>query len=598
MAGLMFDRPFTPSELRSLMQGTPVTPSQIKSGATPANFSQAPTRGLVDYDALRNLRNAPKQPVSTTTTAIPKQPVGVGTQLANGLTKIAASPVSRVAGGVGMMMYPSPLGEGTLDSLEAKQAMAANNANKVIGFEGDVPIIQGPQGQVYNNKETIQKQMQSVKAPVSAPLNQVGVTPPDPTKKLGGTDINGVLSYLGDGAALKDMRERSQVAQEAGPLISNGYRSLNNPEVNNAISGKPPGYDENILMKERFGTPKEYTAAVQSNENVTRFGQQMGLEQSFGARGYIPNDATKAGMEHGGAITEYAVPGKGSATFYGQRQSGGTLSVVGGRTPEEQAAIDARVKTIDSQTAAMRDIRNANRKAQGLPTVEQEAQTNAIRAMMSQLAPSPDMSALQEERAALIQKLKDAPNDYGKGKGRQRRAAIEALQIGLAQNDSATRALQQSHGVQAGIASNLLGSENEMASKSAANEFAALKYAAERGDKQAEQKLNDLKAYMEIMDKGQGRALEAQRNAIMANRPASGGSNEMPGVYKSMDENGREIFNTELFEQWNNIQPLGDGKSAKQGQIYKSGSGTYGMIDPKTGQYVDGLSYQQIHNMR
>jgi hypothetical protein len=279
------------------------------------------------------------------------------------------------------------------------------------------------------------------------------------------------------------------------------------------------------------------------------------------------------------------------------RQGGGTLSVVGGRTPEEQAAIDARVKSIDSQTAAMRDQRNANRLAQGMPTVEEEERTNAMRAMMNQLAPPPDIGGLQEQQAALMQQLQDAKNIKGLGKGRQRDDAIKAAQIALAQNDSQMKMAQQAYGVQAGMAANLIGSQNDMATKSAANELAALKYAAERGDKQAEQKLNEFKSYMEWIDKGQGRSLEAQRNSILANRPSSG-SNEMPGVYKSMDENGREVFNTDLFDKWNNVQPLGDGKSTKKGQIYKSSNGTYGMVDPETGQYVDGLSYRQIHDMR
>lgn len=79
-------------------------------------------------------------------------------------------------------------------------------------------------------------------------------------------------------------------------------------------------------------------------------------------QGYQPiSDAGSGGamVRQQGATTDYQHP-KGSMTFQGGamgvpgRQGGGTLSFVGGRTPEEQAGIDERVASINRQTEALR----------------------------------------------------------------------------------------------------------------------------------------------------------------------------------------------------------------------------------------------------
>lgn len=79
-------------------------------------------------------------------------------------------------------------------------------------------------------------------------------------------------------------------------------------------------------------------------------------------QGYQPiSDAGSGGTmaRTQGATTDYQTP-QGSMTVQGgmlgasSRQGGGTLSVVGGRTSEEQAGIDERVASINRQTEALR----------------------------------------------------------------------------------------------------------------------------------------------------------------------------------------------------------------------------------------------------
>lgn len=91
---------------------------------------------------------------------------------------------------------------------------------------------------------------------------------------------------------------------------------------------------------------------------VARRGERNAFEQPLLSQGYQPaGDSLMARTQ--GATTDYQTP-NGSITFQGGalgvpgRQGGGTLSVVGGRTAEEQAGIDERVASINRQTEALR----------------------------------------------------------------------------------------------------------------------------------------------------------------------------------------------------------------------------------------------------
>lgn len=91
---------------------------------------------------------------------------------------------------------------------------------------------------------------------------------------------------------------------------------------------------------------------------VARRGERNAFEQPLLNQGYQPaGDSLMVRTQ--GATTDYQTP-NGSITFQGGvlgvpgRQGGGTLSVVGGRTAEEQAGIDERVASINRQTEALR----------------------------------------------------------------------------------------------------------------------------------------------------------------------------------------------------------------------------------------------------
>lgn len=94
------------------------------------------------------------------------------------------------------------------------------------------------------------------------------------------------------------------------------------------------------------------------DSDVARRGERNAFEQPLLGQGYQPaGDSLMVRTQ--GATTDYQTP-QGSMTFQGGamgvpgRQGGGTLSVLGGRTPEEQAGIDDRVASINRQTEALR----------------------------------------------------------------------------------------------------------------------------------------------------------------------------------------------------------------------------------------------------
>lgn len=266
-------------------------------------------------------------------------------------------------------------------------------------------------------------------------------------------------------------------------LTGQGFVPITNlPGGKNKLTGTSNlGPAENILVRERLGKPEDYTAAVQAQQAGTTYGRRLGLPQSVGALPYEPNEATRMGMEKGGAITEYAIPGKGTATFLGERRGGGAFSVVGGRTPEEQQAINERVASINSQTAAMRDLRNAQRLEQGLPTVEQEQQANSMNAMLERLAPAPNLSALDDAQAQLMQELKDASQLKGFGSRRIRDDRMKVAQTGLAQIAATREGALRDHATQRNAALEMMKNQQDLAAKQAETERAARQWAAEQG---------------------------------------------------------------------------------------------------------------------
>jgi hypothetical protein len=250
------------------------------------------------------------------------------------------------------------------------------------------------------------------------------------------------------------------IQRQENQLLKDGFQEVDNmPGGRDTKSRAAYLGPNNLYMKERLGTPQEYTAALQGQQMGTARGQAMGFQQDPNSGGYKPNDATNVGTLEGGAITEYAIPGKGTATFMGQRQGGGSFSVASGRTPEEQAAIDARVASIDSQTAAMRGLRNANRGEQGRMSVEQEQQMNAMRQQMNRLAPTPDMSGLQSQQQELLKQMQSVSTQKGLTKA-QRAAAMEPYQQGLAQLQNQQQLLQGQYGQQLGMAQSLMQNQS------------------------------------------------------------------------------------------------------------------------------------------
>lgn len=127
---------------------------------------------------------------------------------------------------------------------------------------------------------------------------------------------------------------------------------------------------------------------------VAMRGQRNAYEQPLLEQGYSPTNFNGVMYKTEGGQTTYQHP-KGSITFQGGalgvpgRQGGGTLSVVGGRTPEEQAAIQQRVAEINGQTDALR-------RSKGKPTLAEEEQQNAMANWIERFATAPDNMTPQQ----------------------------------------------------------------------------------------------------------------------------------------------------------------------------------------------------------
>lgn len=379
-------------------------------------------------------------------------------QLARGATSMPA----RLAGGLGLALYPSELGAGTLDSPEARRAMQ-QNALKTTQMPGmawaergqpgsDVPFLVRPGLSPSERAAEIERQAAAVRKQVAPEVDPASASavPGGPPRTTSDWDMNEHIAR-----SQPDFEKKRALAATLRDLREEGFAPVSAlPGGIDPRSGNPWLGPNQIMIRERLGTPEDYTAALQAREAAMARGQAAGMPQSAIGGDYRPSEATRMYAEKGGPITEYVVPGKGTATFLGERQGGGTLSVVGGRTPEEQALIDQRVAGIDSQTAAMRDLRNAQRQAQGLPTVEQTEQMAA----MQRLTPAPPSTRdLDLQEAELMRQLQGAGDIRGFGSRRRRADAIQAAQTGLAAIANQRQALNQGYQAQLAQTQGLMG---------------------------------------------------------------------------------------------------------------------------------------------
>lgn len=343
-------------------------------------------------------------------------------------------------------------------------------------------------------------------------------------------------------------------------------------------------------------SPDRYDPAVQAR------GQRNAFEQPLMEKGYQPTSFDGVMYKTQGGQTEYQHP-KGSVTFQGGalgapgRQGGGTLSVLSGRTPEEQAAITERVKSIDSQTAAMRGLRNANRLSQGGVTVEQEEQMNAMQRQMGQLAPQPNMSRLDEQQSALMQQLKDAQGIKGFGKRRQREDAMDAAKIGLAQLEAQRQAVGQQYGQQLGLAQNLIQNQTAQEAAQAKALQDQQQWMADYGLKQQANEIAGQKNEADVANTGQQRAMDQQRLALEQAKAQREGRIQPPDQ-KYMEQfylkneidpaNPTKKFLPDQFTSITGIQPLPE-KDPEQGKVYLSPQDGMGVIFGPNGPMKMGL---------
>lgn len=150
--------------------------------------------------------------------------------------------------------------------------------------------------------------------------------------------------------------------------------------------------------------------------------------------------------------TEYRVPGKGSATFQGQRKGGGSFTVAATRTPEEQQAIDASVAGINAQTDALR-------RMNGQPTLAEEQQQQArerdfaqMRDWLAQFAPEP--GDLNERRQTLLAQLQQDQGILGRS---QREAKTKVTLAALQSLDAEHQQARELHAKRLGLVKEFFG---------------------------------------------------------------------------------------------------------------------------------------------
>ena len=188
---------------------------------------------------------------------------------------------------------------------------------------------------------------------------------------------------------------------------------------------------------------------------------------------YFKEDAGKVRYEQPGV--KGVGGGTGYAEFNGQRKGGGSFSVIGSRTPQEQAGIDASVKGINSQIDALRLLRGAPSLAEEAAQQQLQRQFQQFQAMQSQFAPPP--SDYSDQRAALMNQLSSDKSISGWGKGRQRDDAIKATLGGLGALDHQQAAERAAYEARLGAFHQWMSSQQQQEQAQRAQEIEAARYA-------------------------------------------------------------------------------------------------------------------------
>jgi len=381
----------------------------------------------------------------------------------------------------------------------------------------------------------------------------------------------------GRAAAVADDSDAAQMGRQIGGLETEGFAPVSSLPGGRDARDKAYLGPNSIMVREGLVGPEAYAAAMQSRQDAEAFGRGAGFAPSHSARAYRPNEATREGAEQGGPMTEYVVPGKGSATFLGERRGGGSFSVVSGPSEEQQAMTARNVAGIDRQTAAMRDLRNAQRQAQGLPTVEQAEQSAAMQRAMP--AP-PNFRDLDAQAATYQKQMQDAQRIRGIGQGPRRRDQMAAAQAGLAQVNAQRAAMQQDYQTQSAMAQGLFGQQQQQQSAAAK---AASDQSAAQEDRRRWEATFGLDRQKEARTTAQGgfkNALEYEkfvRDTLKDRQLDQKGTFDVLKNFMGKDLNGNPTFDEEGFRKLSRIEALSSGKTPTVGKPY---------FDPATNDYV------------
>jgi hypothetical protein len=314
---------------------------------------------------------APPSPNATPSPIRTVPPMAAGGSLGASLLGAATSPAALGAAGVVGALYPRKMGDATLNSPEAQKVMAQNDRVRA--------------------NQSLQSQVDAINArpipgAVSPPLKP---TPQPPVPPAPGATSS-----------------PSPVPAPVTPKIGNAPGAVPTADMSRQVS--PDRQDS----------------------TVARRGERNAFEQPLLAQGYQPaGDSLLARTQ--GAATDYQTP-QGSMTMQGGmmgasgRQGGGTLSFLGGRTPEEQAGIDERVAGINRQTEALRQF-NIDTGRSYAPGSFAASAPQAV----DPFARAGDSFGDSQMRATKFESLLQDAGGRGVGKN-QRKAMIDAAQGMLA----------------------------------------------------------------------------------------------------------------------------------------------------------------------
>lgn len=257
---------------------------------------------------------------------------------------------------------------------------------------------------------------------------------------------------------------RSPMPFNPSPAPSVGVKPNTAPSANSGGSAGLPGLSAlpSYLTAFKNSVVRPVAGGLQQVMNQSRPVQDLKMQQ----QGFVPmtvdysapsspgNPAApvNAFVKETPGQTEYRVPGKGSATFQGQRKPGGSFTVAATRTPEEQQAIDQSVAGINAQTDALR-------RMNGQPTLAEEAQQQArerdfaqMRDWFAQFAPEP--GDLDQQRQALLAKLQQDQGILGRSR---REAAMKATLAALGSLDDEHKTATALHAQRLGLVKEFFG---------------------------------------------------------------------------------------------------------------------------------------------